>query len=101
MTSKEKGVAILAYFGPLFLLALFLTPESRFAKFHANQGLLLFLFEVIIGIIIGVGKHLPLVGWTFQFLRFLPVILFFLGLSHAIRETEDPLPFIGGFELLK
>ena len=74
ISSKEKALAILAYFGPLFLLAVLLAPESR---------------------------YIPLIGWTFQLLNIFIVILFFLGLSHAIREAEEPLPFIGGIEILK
>lgn len=47
MSSKEKALSILAYFGPFFLLAVLLAPESHFAKYHANQGLVLFLTEVV------------------------------------------------------
>ena len=97
ISSKEKALAILAYFGPLFLLA----PESHFAKYHANQGLVLFLSEVVVSAIIWIGRYIPLIGWTFQLLNIFIVILFFLGLSHAIREVEEPLPFIGGIEILK
>ena len=115
MSSKEKALSILAYFGPLFLLAVLLAPESHFAKYHANQGLVLFhhtnlgnggitvlfLAEVVVGIVIAIGRHIPLIGWTFQLLNILIVILFFLGLAHAIQEVEEPLPFIGGIEILK
>lgn len=101
MSSKEKALSILAYFGPLFLLAVLLAPESHFAKYHANQGLVLFLAEVVVEIVIAIGRHIPLIGWTFQLLNILIVILFFLGLAHAIQEVEEPLPFIGGIEILK
>ena len=94
MSSKEKALSILAYFGPFFLLAVLLAPESHFAKYHANQGLVLFLTEVV-------GRHIPLIGWTFQLLNIVIVVLFFLGLSHAIREVEEPLPFIGEIQILK
>ena len=101
ISSKEKALAILAYFGPLFLLAVLLAPESHFAKYHANQGLVLFLSEVVVSAIIWIGRYIPLIGWTFQLLNIFIVILFFLGLSHAIREVEEPLPFVGGIEILK
>ncbi len=101
MTSKEKALAILSYFGPLFLLAVLLAPESHFAKYHANQGLVLFLAEVLVSIVIYLGSYIPFIGWTFRFFNILLVILFFLGLSHAIRETEEPLPFIGDIVILK
>ncbi len=101
MSSKEKALAILSYFGPLFLLAVLFAPGSHFAKYHANQGLLLFLAEVVVSVIIYLGRYIPFIGWTFRLLNILLVVLFFLGLSHAIRETEEPLPFIGEFVILK
>ena len=90
---KHAGLAV--------LLAVLLAPESHFAKYHANQGLVLFLSEVVVSAIIWIGRYIPLIGWTFQLLNIFIVILFFLGLSHAIREAEEPLPFIGGIEILK
>ena len=46
-------------------------------------------------------RYIPLIGWTFQLLNIVIVVLFFLGLSHAIREVEEPLPFIGEIQILK
>lgn len=101
MSSKEKALSILSYFGPFFLLAVLLAPESHFAKYHANQGLVLFLTEVVVSTVIMVGRYIPLIGWTFQLLNIVIAVLFFLGLSHAIREVEEPLPFIGEIQILK
>ena len=101
ISSKEKALSILSYFGPFFLLAVLLAPESHFAKYHANQGLVLFLTEVVVSTVIMVGRYIPLIGWTFQLLNIVIVVLFFLGLSHAIREVEEPLPFIGEIQILK
>ena len=81
--------------------AVLLAPKSHFAKYHANQGLVLFLTEVVVSTVIMVGRHIPLIGWTFQLLNIVIVVLFFLGLSHAIREVEEPLPFIGEIQILK
>ncbi len=100
MSSKEKSLAILSYFGPLFLLAVLLAPESHFARYHANQGLALFLSEVVVGVVVAIGRHIPLFGWTFQLLEIVLVVLFFLGLAHAIREVEKPLPLIGWMQIL-
>lgn len=59
MSSKEKALSILSYFGPFFLLAVLLAPESHFAKYHANQGLVLFLTEVVVSTVIMVGRAHP------------------------------------------
>lgn len=37
MSSKEKALSILSYFGPFFLLAVLLAPESHFAKYHCQS----------------------------------------------------------------
>ena len=37
----NKVMAILAYFGLLVFVPLFAAKESRFARFHTNQGLIL------------------------------------------------------------
>ena len=39
---KNKGMAILAYI--CFIIPLIAAPSSKFARFHANQGLLVFIF---------------------------------------------------------
>lgn len=35
---NNKVMAILAYFGILVLIPIFAAKESKFARFHANQG---------------------------------------------------------------
>ena len=55
---KNKVMAVLAYF--IFFLPLLTdAKDSPFAKFHANQGLLLLLFSVIGQI---VGSVVPIIG---------------------------------------
>ena len=41
--SKNRAFAILAYIGLLFLVPLLAAPNSPFARYHTNQGLLLFI----------------------------------------------------------
>lgn len=50
----------MCYFGPLFLLSWLLKPKSRFVRYHVNQGLVLFLVEVII--------------WMFDFIPFVGLL---------------------------
>ena len=47
----KKGMAILAYFGILFLIPLFAAKNDPFARYHTNQGLVLFIFMVIFNIL--------------------------------------------------
>lgn len=88
ISSKEKALAILAYFGPLFLLAVLLSPESHFAKYHANQGLVLFLSEVVVSAIIWIGRYIPLtvVIPTFKYFH---CHFVFLGLSLRSARQKN------------
>ena len=43
---ENRGWGILSYFGFLVLIPIFAARNSYFARFHANQGLVLFLFQL-------------------------------------------------------
>ena len=63
---KNRVFGGLSYLWLLFILPLFACPQSRFAKFHANQGLVLFIIEAVINLIFGVVikfvKIVPILG---------------------------------------
>ena len=48
---NNKVMGILAYFGILFLIPLLAAKDSQYARFHTNQGILLFIFSVALNII--------------------------------------------------
>src|SRR5262249_48331500 len=95
---QNKVMAILGYI--IFLIPLLAARGSRFAMYHTNQGLLLFLFGVAVNII---GSIIPFLGWMI----ILPVgnIIWFvfaiLGIVNAAGGKMKPLPLIGGFTLIK
>lgn len=95
---KNKVMGILAYIGILFLVPLLAAKESRFAMYHANQGLVLFLAGIAVGAIAAV----PLLGWLIAIVAS-PVLLVFaiLGIINAANGKMKPLPLIGGISLLK
>lgn len=96
--SKNKVFAVLSYFGILFILPLLCCKDSAYAKFHANQGLLLFILEVAAGII----NLIPFVGHIVSLLLSLAVFVFFiLGLVSAAQGTMKPLPLIGTIQIIK
>lgn len=55
---KNKTMAGLAYL--LFFLPLIACPESKYAKFHANQALLLLIAGIAGNVILGI---IPVIGW--------------------------------------
>jgi uncharacterized membrane protein len=56
---QGKGIAWLSYVGILFLIPLLAMKDNAYTKFHAKQGLVLFIGEVIVGIL----GRIPFVGW--------------------------------------
>jgi uncharacterized membrane protein len=55
----NKTVAALSYISILFLVPLLAKRNSKFAQFHAKQGLVLFVIEVIAMFFV----WLPFIGW--------------------------------------
>ena len=87
---QNKGMAAIAYIGILFLIPLLAKKDSPFAQYHAKQGLVLFIFEVIASAI----SWIPVVGWV---LPIAGLILFIIGLMNALGGKTEPLPVIGQF----
>ncbi len=95
---KNKVMAILSYI--IFFIPLIAARDSRFAMYHANQGLVLFLAAVVINI---VGGIVPFIGW-FIILPFgwLAVLIFaIIGIINASKGEMKPLPLIGGITIIK
>lgn len=91
---ENKGMAAIAYLGILCLIPLLAKKDSPFAQYHAKQGLMLFILEVILGfvwVIPFVGWIIGTVGWLFAF------ILFIMGLMNALGGKTQPLPVIGKY----
>jgi uncharacterized membrane protein len=103
----NKIFGILAYLGILCLVPLLAVKNSPFAKYHANQGLVLFLSEIALAIILEiVDQLLYMVGLGFLSLVFslvwLGVIcLLIIGIINAAAGKCVPLPVIGKFKLIK
>jgi uncharacterized membrane protein len=95
---KNRGMAILAYF--IFFIPLLAAKDSKFALYHANQGLLLLLSAVVVNI---VGGIIPIIGW-FLILplgNLFCLVLFILGIVNASKGAMKPLPMIGGISIIK
>lgn len=97
---SHKLHAILAYFGVLVLIPIFAAPDSRFARFHANQGLTLLIMSIVLSIIDGIIGFF-LIGFIVDILRIVIVILAIMGIVAAAKGEEKELPIIGEIRLLK
>jgi|AntRauTorckE6833_2_1112554.scaffolds.fasta_scaffold01632_6 uncharacterized membrane protein len=97
---QVKVMAALAYLGILFFLPLVTNPESKFGKFHANQGLLLLLTAIILNT---VGTIIPIIGWfiIIPLGNLFTLVLFVMGLVNALGSKMTRLPLIGNYDLIK
>lgn len=94
---KNKTMAGLAYL--LFFLPLIACPESGYAKFHANQALLLTITGVAGSVILGI---ISIVGWVLMPIFGLGIlILGIMGLINGFGGKAKRLPIIGKFDILK
>lgn len=104
MDSTEKGFGILAYFNLLVLVPI-LAGKTEFSKFHANQGLVLCIIEIVFGAAIGILARIPILGVIFGIVgglfELVCLIMAIIGIVHAVNGEMKELPVIGGIRLIK
>lgn len=119
---ENRATACLAYI--IFLLPLVFAPKSKFARYHANQGLLLtccwavwFLFVIGIAVINELvttyGSRVSAIATPVSWLAFCGctplavlmamglVVLVGIGIIAAANNEMKPLPVIGKLVLIK
>lgn len=108
--TNNKALAILSYIGILVLVPLLAAPNSKFARFHANQGLTLLITEIIGNVALVIlrivayaiadplGVIFSVITWLFSILVF---ILLIIGIVNAAQGKAKELPLIGKIKILK
>ncbi|MDR3309664.1 MAG: zinc ribbon domain-containing protein, partial [Tannerella sp.] len=104
----NKLMAILAYLGILVLVPILAAKESPFARFHANQGLLLLLTSIVGGIVVGILATIlafvsvVLAGALYSVFYLAILALAIIGIINAVKGEKKELPVIGKlFTLIK
>ena len=93
---KNKAMGLLAYI--LFFIPLLAAKDSPFARYHANQGLVLF----ICGLISSLVWIIPILGWIIApILSIVITVLAVIGIINALNGKAKELPIIGKFKILK
>lgn len=104
MDSNEKAFGILAYLGWLVLVPIF-AGKTEFSRFHANQGLVLAIAEIVVTIVAVVMMFIPIVGWIIGILLYLvdlvALVFAIMGIVNAAQGQMKPLPIIGNIKILK
>lgn len=119
---NTKPFSVLSYIGILWLVGLLADPSNPKVRFHVNQGIILSIFEVAIGVALSIVKSIISIIFIHAFsatlvlpqlgllvngilsLSFTCVCLAYIiiGILHAAQGREEPLPIIGTlFQVIK
>lgn len=107
---QNKVFGILSYIGILVLVPILAAKDSQYARFHANQGLVLFITDIIIGtcmsILSTVLGIIPFLGSLVAGLISAPfgillLVLMILGIVNACSGEPKKLPVIGQITIIK
>ena len=106
---QNKAMSILAYFGPLVLIPIFAAKNSKFARYHSNQGLVLLLAAIAYGIVYGIlSTIIYAISWRLGFIvsiiglvSILFTVLAIIGIINAVNGRAKELPIIGKYRILK
>ncbi len=109
MNSNEKAFGILSYFWLLFLVPL-LAGGGEFSRYHANQGLVLFIVEAILGVIVTIAclviGIIPVIGAIIAGIisgvsGLIMLAYMIIGIYHAAQGEMKPLPIIGAITIIR
>ncbi len=95
--SSNKVMAVLAYLGILVLVPLLAAKESKFARFHTNQGLILLICSIV-SFFIGKVPSIAFISWI---LNIAILILAIIGIINAVKGETKELPLVGKFTIIK
>ncbi|HAM88847.1 MAG: hypothetical protein US83_C0006G0083 [Candidatus Falkowbacteria bacterium GW2011_GWC2_38_22] len=87
---ENKTVAALSYIWVLCLVPLITKKKSKFAQFHAKQGLALFIIEIIGTFVFWI----PLIGWA---LAIAVLVVSILGILKALNGEWWKIPYVYDF----
>ena len=107
---QNKAMGVLAYhLSWLVLIPLFAAKDSKFSRFHVNQGLVLAIVEIvwwIVEVVLGfILSFIPIFGSITIFLLGLVNIIFLvlaiIGIVNAVNGKAKELPIIGKYRVIK
>jgi uncharacterized membrane protein len=110
LKDNDKALAIISYIGILSLVSYFVAPKtSSYARFHAVQGLNLFIFECIFGVSRGILSGI--FSWVWPIRTVINsmmslagvglLVLAIVGLVYASKGEMKQLPVVGSWKIVK
>lgn len=110
--NANKVYGILCYIGILFIIPLFIVKDSQYTKFHSNQGLLLFILNLVLNVVrrilvfvLNVGTLGLMTGMVDGLasivIGIISLTFTIIGIVNACSGEPKTLPIIGGITLIK
>ncbi len=108
---QNKGLALLAYIGVLVVIPMVFGQHSKFARHHTNQGLILFILEMVawagckVLMLLGypvfhLAASVYLTSFVGGLIWLVFAVLSLLGLLHVASNSFATLPVIGEYEVI-
>lgn len=107
---QNTNVVMTALTYILFFIPYIFAPNSKYAKFHANQSLVYLITGTVLNVVKNILGNIlclvPFIGGTVANIVYILVYainiaLFVFGIVHALNKQAKELPIIGGFNILK
>mgnify|MGYP002575569597 CR=1 FL=1 len=98
-----KVLTAIGYFGFLFLIPLLVVPkDNKFTRFHVNQALVLFIADIVLGVVSGILGLIPYVGVIIgSICGLLVLVVMIIQIVAVANGEEKEIPLIGKIRLIK
>ena len=103
-----KIMSLLAYIGPFFLVGLIINFKKKTPSlwFHINQGFILFMVEIVMGVMYYLIGLIPfagaILGYVFRLVAIAVVLVYVvIGIIHVVLSVLRPLPYFGDVKIFK
>lgn len=87
-------MAIISYIGVLCLIPILMKEKDEFVKFHARQGLVLFIGEIATWIVFGI---VPFLWFLANLLGIFWLVLSIIGIVNVVNKEKKEIPLVGKF----
>lgn len=98
--------SILSYIGILWLIPLLVEKNDKVVRFHVNQGIVLFIFDIIgsiaVGILSAIFVFIPVISFLgvviASLFGILCFVLMIIGIVNAANKSEKPYLLLANFK---
>ena len=99
---QTKVLSLFAYINFLFIIPLIACKDSKYARFHVNQGIILCITSVILSVAINVAEMFS-ISYVYDILEAISsigmTVLMIIGIVNATTGKAKRLPIIGKFDI--